>query len=229
MFAIAFHELKRQIKSIKSILIICIIFSITIAAASIANNYKGLMSMETESNVYTLGLTVTTLVAGPLFTLALSHNIINEEIKNRTIRFIATKTSRFNIVVGKFLGLSLFWFTCLFISMILISFIAHSFYLQKVILCFSFFAYFIGLAILISVLINNPTVTNILGVSLSFIFTVLGIWSTMSQNILLKTFSYLTPYNYFIHHDNDVLGYVPIVFSLLFTTLGLNIMKRRDL
>lgn len=229
MFAIAFQELKKQIKSIKSILIILIIFSITMGVASLGEKYKSLIAMGGESNVYTLGLTMTILIAGPLFTLTLSHNIINEEIKDRTIRFIATKTSRLNIVIGKFLGLTFFWAICLIISTLLISFFAHDIYIQKALICFSFLLYFIGLAILLSTMISNPIVTNLLGVSFSIIITIIGLWSTFSNNIFLKFFSYITPYHYFLHEENSLMGYIPVLFTIVFVFLSLFIIKRRDL
>lgn len=229
MFSVAIHEFKKQIKSIKSILVILIIFSITIGVASVGEKYKSLIEMGAGSNVYTLGLTMTILIAGPLFTLSLSHNIINEEIRTRTIRFIATKTSRANIVIGKYLGIVFFWIICLVLSMLLISLFSHSIYINKFMISFSFLLYFIGLTILLSTLISNPIMTNLIGITLSIIMTILGLWGTLSNNIILKIFSYLTPYHYFIHEENSALAYIPILFSIIFVILSIILIRKRDL
>jgi ABC-2 type transport system permease protein len=229
MLGVTIHEFRKQIKSIKSILVILIIISITIGVASVAGKYKSLIEMAGGSNVYTLGLTMTILIAGPLFTLSLSHNIINEEIRTRTIRFIATKTSRTNIVIGKYLGIVLFWLVCLVLSMLLISLFSHSIYINKIMISFAFILYFIGLTVLLSTLISNPIMTNLLGITLSIVMTILGLWGTLSNNIFLKIFSYVTPYHYFIHEQNTILAYIPILFSLLFVILSVILFRKRDL
>lgn len=229
MLSVAIHELKKQIKSIKSILVILIIFAITIAVASVGEKYENLIEMGAGSNVYTLGLTMTILIAGPLFTLSLSHNIVNEEIRTRTIRFIATKTSRSNIIIGKYLGIVFFWIICLSISMILISLFSHNIYIEKAMISFSFIAYFIGMTVLLSTLVGNPVMTNLLGITLSIVMTIFGLWGTLTENIILKIFSYITPYHYFIHEENSLLAYIPILFSVIFIVLSIIIIRKRDL
>jgi ABC-2 type transport system permease protein len=64
---------------------------------------------------YATGLLIIILLASPLFIFVLIHNAIYEDYRSRTIRFIATKTSRENIIFGSLF----FWIVCLTITVIL--------------------------------------------------------------------------------------------------------------
>lgn len=229
MLSVTLHELKKQMKSIKSIIVVFIIFAVTVGVAAGVKKFAAFIDMHSGNDVYTTGLMLTILFAGPLFTLSLSHNIINEEMKSRTIRFIATKTSRTNIIIGKYLSIVIFWFICLLVSLLLIMIFAHQLYFVRGFTLFSFVTYFIGLTILLSILIKNPLVTNLLGIFLSIMFTVVGIWSALSHNILLKIISFITPYHYLFYENTSVFAAVPILISIIFVIISILVMRKRDL
>ncbi|WP_340578947.1 ABC transporter permease subunit, partial [Staphylococcus aureus] len=138
---------------------------------------------------YSMGLLLTVLLASPLFIFALSHNVINEEVKTRTIRFLATKTNRPTIIIGKFLGALLFWFLILLITTLLIIIYSHEFYYIELLQSVVFISYYLSLAVFLSVLINSTVLTNFLGIALPIVMTILGIWSSNSNNVLLQIYS----------------------------------------
>ncbi|CAM5517432.1 hypothetical protein [Bacillus safensis FO-36b] [Bacillus safensis subsp. safensis] len=110
MFAIGLNEFKALFKSIRSILIIIVIIGITTGTAKILSQFsnRSLKSLGLGDNAYVGGLMVLLFIAAPLFVTSLAHNVINKEVYSRTVRFLVTKTSRSNIIVGKFLGNLLF-------------------------------------------------------------------------------------------------------------------------
>lgn len=229
MFAISFREFKNLFKSVRSIIIIIVIWGVTLGAAKLVSNFQNqLQQIGLGESAYASGLMVLTITAIPLFVFSLSHNAINEEIKSRTIRFIATKTSRDNILLGKFLGILFFWITCLFIAVLLITLFSKDLYILKFIQSIIFISYFIGLTILLSTVIPKPTLTIFISIVLAIAAPILGIWSVMSNNIFLKIYSYITPYFYY-SQDEAFYTYLVLIFPMIFLGLSLIIMRKRDL
>ncbi|MEJ7174918.1 ABC transporter permease subunit [Staphylococcus caprae] len=230
MFSIARKEFLSLFKSVKSILIILIMISISLGIAKLLSVFGDQVSSVIGINKtpFQIALFFTVILTSPLFIFTLSHNIINEEIKNRTIRFLATKTNRNNILLGKFLGALLFWFVCLFITTLLLVFYSHHFYFLEFMQCLAFVSYFLALATLLSVAIDNTILTNFLGIALSLVMTVLGFWCTNSSNIWLKLYSYITPYFYYFK-DDKFIPFATIVFPIVFIIISLYLFKKRDL
>ena len=228
MFAVGLKEFKSLFKSIRSIIIILFIFGVTLGAAKLISQYQiQLQSLGIGDNAYVGGLFVILFVAGPIFVTSLSHNIINKEVSSKTIRFLATKTSRENIVLGKFFGNVLFWTTCVLLSLLLIVPFAKTFYFAEFIQSVIFISYFIGLTVLLSVLINKPMLTLFLGIIFAFVFPVLGFWHLASDNLFLKIFSYITPYFYY-SQEQSFYAYFVVIFPIVFVLLSLIIMRKKD-
>ncbi|UYO35876.1 ABC transporter permease [Bacillus zhangzhouensis] len=229
MFAIGLNEFKALFKSIRSILIIIVIIGITTGTAKILSQFSDqLKSFGLGDNAYVGGLMVLLFIAAPLFVTSLAHNAINKEVYSRTVRFLVTKTSRNSIIVGKFLGNLLFWIVCLTISLILIIPFANTFYFLELIQCIVFISYFLGLTLLLSTVISNPSITMFLGITLSIVLPVIGMISIGSNNIFIKIISYITPYYYFTQ-EQTVLTYIVILFPILFLILSLMLFRKRDL
>ena len=125
MIAIAKHEFWQLFKSVKSVLVIVILLG---ASYIVSKNGAELIALIDEgagaNEVYYSGLALILLLFGPLFTFALSHDVINREVSNKTIRFLLTRTSHANILIGKLLGILSFWFVCLACCYVVIIFYA---------------------------------------------------------------------------------------------------------
>lgn len=230
MFPIAWKEFTSLFKSIKSILVIIIMIGISSGIAKLLSIFGDQITNEMGINEtpFSAGLLLTVLLASPLFIFTLSHNIINEEIKSRTIRFLATKTNRNNIIIGKFLGALFFWALCLLITTILLIWYSNQFYLIEWLQCLVFISYYLALATLISVLIDNTILTNFLGIAISLVMTVLGLWSLNSDKFILKLYSYLTPYFYYFK-DDKIISFSVLIFTIIFLLISLLVFKKRDL
>jgi ABC-2 type transport system permease protein len=229
MITIALREFKKLFRSIRSIIIIFLIFLVTLETAKLINKFPLVLQvLNLGDHAYSVGLMVLIVLASPLFVSILSHNVINEELKSRTIRFIATKTSRDNIILGKFLGTLLFWGICVFVALILIIPFAKEFYFRLFLHSIIYISYFLGLTILLSTTIPNPMLTTFINLILSIVMPILGLWSMGSDNIFLKLYSYITPY-FFYSQDKEPYYYFVLLFTIIFLGLSLTIMRKRDL
>ncbi|MGY5433264.1 ABC transporter permease subunit [Staphylococcus xylosus] len=229
MFSIISKEFTSLGKNIKSIIVVAIILCITLGIAKLVSLFEDqLGNLGVAETPYSMGLLLTVLLASPLFIFALSHNVINEEVKTRTIRFLATKTNRPTIIIGKFLGALLFWFLILLITTLLIIIYSHEFYYIELLQSVVFISYYLSLAVFLSVLINSTVLTNFLGIALPIVMTILGIWSSNSNNVLLQIYSYITPYYYFFQGDK-LLPFVVVVFPIIFTSISIILFQKRDL
>ncbi|PFP33160.1 hypothetical protein COD13_28610 [Priestia megaterium] len=229
MFTICFREFKDLFKSIRSIIVILIIFGVTLGVAKILSQFGDqIKSFGLGNNVYAAGLLTLLLIAGPLFVTSLSHNVINQELHSRTIRFLATKISRDKIIFGKFLGVLLFWIVCLLTALLLVVPFSKAFYFPEFIQAVIYVSYFIGMTILISTIITKPSITMFLGIAIAIIMPVLGIWGTVSENIFLRIASHITPYFYYTQENTSYTYYVAF-FPVIFLVLTIFIMRKKEL
>lgn len=229
MFSIMYREFLSYFKGIKSIVTILIFSGISLGLAKIVSNlYEFIKTLGVEGTPYAIAIIFMTVLISPFFIFTLSHNAINEEIQTSTIRFVATKTRRSNIVMGKFLGSMLFWLLTLCISSLINTIYSHQFYILELLMALIFISYYLALSILLSTFITNKTLTNFLGIALSLMMTILGVWSVASNNTLLKIYSYITPYHYFFS-SNKYLVLIVIIFTVIFLIVSIIKFQKRDL
>ncbi|MFQ3544470.1 ABC transporter permease subunit [Halobacillus rhizosphaerae] len=229
MFPICLREFKSLFKSIRSIIIIIVLFSVTIGAAKLISNFETqLRELGLGNDTYAAALMILLFIAGPLFVTSLANSVVNKEVTSRTIRFLATKTLRKDIILGKFLGHLLFWSICLVSAVLLMFPFSHTFYFSELVQFIVFVSYFIGLTVLLSTTMNSPSLTMFLGITISIALPILGLWSLATENIFVKGISYITPYFYY-SQDQTYFSYIVALFTCLFLLLSLLIFRKRDL
>jgi len=229
MFAISLREFKSLFQSIRAIIIIIVLFGVTAGSAKLVSQFKSELSrLGLGDNAYIIGLMLLLFLAAPLFVTSISHSSVNKEMESKTIRFLATKTSRENIIFGKFLGNMSFWVVCLTVALLLIIPFSKSFYFVDLIQSIIFVSYFIGLSLFLSTLVNNSSMTMFSGIVISIALPVIGMWSLLSKNVIVDTISYLTPYFYYTN-ENTSYTYLVLIHTAAFVILSLIIFKRRDL
>ncbi|KQS45294.1 ABC transporter permease [Exiguobacterium sp. Leaf196] len=229
MFAITLREFKSLFQSIRAILIIVVLFGVTTGSAKLVSQFKEQLSdLGLGNNAYIIGLMLLLFLAAPLFVTSISHSSVNKEIESKTIRFLATKTSRENIIFGKFLGNVSFWVLCLTVAFILIVPFSKSFHFVDLIQSIIFVSYFIGLSLFLSTVVNNSSMTMFVGIFISIALPVIGMWSLISKNVIVDTLSYLTPYYYYTQ-ENTAYTYLVLIHIAVFVLTTLIIFKRRDL
>jgi ABC-2 type transport system permease protein len=229
MIGICAREFQSLIKSIKSIIIIVIIAGVTLMTAKFLKGFEHELANMGISNVYAGGLFALLLIFGPLFVTSLSHDIINKETQSRTMRFLVTKISRDKIILGKFMGVSLFWFVCLTVALLFILPVTKSFYFKELIEATIFITYFVGLFLFLSTVIGKTALSMFIGIILSIAIPVIGFWSLASDSHLAITIlSYLTPYYYFGDPERPYLAYFVPVLTFIFILGSVMIFRKRD-
>lgn len=224
MIAIAKKEFIEMTKSFKSLFVISLFVLTSYFMSKFVS--KNLVGLGADTNEYVSATRLLILLFGFLFVLMLSHDLMSREISTKTIRFLITKTSRTNIILGKFLGVAAFWLFSLGISITIVSFFAKDFLWFTFLQLYSFLIFAIGLCLLISVLAKTTSISMLLGLAVSFIAPVIGIWSMFSEKTWLKPFQLLLPYQYQIKENGLVL--IPLIIGLIFVSISIWYFKRGD-
>jgi ABC-2 type transport system permease protein len=228
MNTICFHEFKSLFKSFKTLAIIGIIFGSSYLLADVMGQFmQELGTEEIGKNGYAAGLMILIVFFGLFFVSGLSHDTINREVSSRTMRFLVTKTSRTKIIIGKFLGISLFWTLCLFISFLLISSFSKEFLWLSFAESIIFITFSISLIVLVSVAFPRPAVTMFFGIILALLFPAISFWAIATSNPLVSWFKFLSPY-YYIYLGGSYIT-VPVVMTVLLLVISIFLFKRSDL
>ncbi|MBM7578134.1 ABC transporter permease [Jeotgalibacillus terrae] len=227
MFAISKREFLRLMKGIKSIIIIAILLITAYFSAKFSSLLLTLdeFTASEADIIHTAGFLVLLLFFGQLFVMGLSHDVMNREMHDRTIRFLVTRTSRLSIVLGKFLGVSLFWFTCVAVSFLIVFFFSHSFDWLSFLQLMSLLIFQIALTILLSVLIPKPGFTMFLGVIVGLASPILGFWLTLTNNPWVSWLKFATPYYYL---EEDYTFPIILVLAAVLLAVAHLVFQRRE-
>lgn len=87
---------------------------------------------------------------GYLFVSILSHSTLNKEIETGSIKFVASKISRNQIILGKLAGIFLFWLICLTSSFVVISLMTRQLDISALIVLLITIFYYISVCVCVS-------------------------------------------------------------------------------
>ncbi|WP_249597286.1 ABC transporter permease [Peribacillus frigoritolerans] len=228
MYIIGKREFISLFKGIKSVIIVMMLLATSYYSAKFSDLLTSgieLTAKEAE-NIHTVGLLILILFFGQLFVMGLSHDSLNRETHERTIRFLVTRTSRTSIILGKFLGIWLFWLICLTTSFLLTSIFSQKIDVFIFTQTMSLLTYQIGLTILLSVLIPKPGFTMFLGIMVGVAFPIIGLWVSFTSNVWVSWIKFITPYYYLIREDYTFL--VIIILAGIMLVIANLIFKRRE-
>lgn len=227
MFAIGKREFLKLFKGIKSIIIIMILVATSYYSAKFSNLLLSLEEFSTEDSdkIEYAGLLILLLFLGQLFVMGLSHDAMNRETHDRTIRFLVTRTSRLSILLGKFSGIVLFWLVCVAASYLIIFFMTGTMDPLSFFQTMSLLIYQIALTILLSTLIPKPAFTMFLSVVIGLAFPIVSLWLAFTSNSYVSWLKFLTPF-YYLEEDYMFLLILPLA-AVMFIISHL-VFKRRE-
>lgn len=228
MLSISKHEYLQLLKSIKSILVILFLLGVTYGGIQLTEQFQGLLT-ESPTDVdamYAVGISFAVLSFGPLFVFSLSHDVFNREISGRMMRFLVTKTKRTNIVLGKFVGISMFWLSILVGAFGVIYIFTQSFDVKVFFETVSVVSVFIGMAFVLSLLVAKPMLSMFLGVIIGIVYPAISVWSIFSDSWYIKWFRFLSPYYYI--SEESYLFLVNFGLAALIVLVSTDLFKRRD-
>ncbi|WHY77896.1 hypothetical protein QNH20_01585 [Neobacillus sp. WH10] len=228
MYVIGKREFIGLFKGIKSCIVIAILLLTSYYSAKFADFLmSGInLSAKEAENIHTVGLLGLLFLLGQLFIAGLSHDTINQETHERTMRFLVTRTSRTSILLGKFFGIWMFWFICLTVSFLLISIFAQKIDFFIFSQTISLVTIQISFTILLSVLIPKPGFTMFLGIVFGLAFPILGFWVVFTSNVWVSWTKFFTPFYYLEREDFSFL--VIFILSGIMLFFANFIFKRRE-
>lgn len=227
MIHIIKNEFLNSFKSFKSIIIISFFTLTSFLTASFLSKNTSILGELNTGSAYTSSIKFLIFFLGFLFVFSVSHDVINKELDYQTIRLLVTKTSKFNIIFGKFLGVLMFWLASVTISFIIVSIYAHSWFTLDYITVLAVLCFIVGLNIFLSTIISKPGVTMFLGIFIGIIAPILGLWAAFSTKWYLFPFRYILPY-YYVTKSNGYL-ILPFVMGIALLYLSYLIFQRKDL
>ncbi len=227
MFAIGKREFLKLFKGIKSIIIIMILVATSYYSAKFSNLLLSLeeFSPEDSDKIEYAGLLILLLFLGQLFVMGLSHDAMNRETHDRTIRFLVTRTSRLSILLGKFSGIVLFWLVCVAASFLIIFFMTGTMDPLSFFQTMSLLIYQIALTILLSTLIPKPAFTMFLSIVIGLAFPIVSLWLAFTSNSYVSWLKFLTPF-YYLEEDYMFLLILPP--SAVMIIISHLVFKRRE-
>ncbi|MDE5053989.1 ABC transporter permease subunit [Niallia taxi] len=228
MFEIGKREFLQLCKGVKSVLIILLFLVTSYYSAKFAEPLAEVTEMTAKeaAQAHVAGLIFLILIFGQLFVTSLSHDSINREIHERTMRFLVTKTTRLSILLGKFLGIWMFWFVSLFLSYLIISIITKKVSILMFSQTMSLLTFQVAFVLLLSVLIRSPGITMFFGIISSLIFPIIGGWLMLTSNPAISWLKYITPYYYMEKEDYKFL--IIFVFAAVLIYLADLVFKRKE-
>lgn len=227
MFAIGKREFLKLFKGIKSIIIIMILVATSYYSAKFSNLLLSLEEFSTEDSdkIEYAGLLILLLFLGQLFVMGLSHDAMNRETHDRTIRFLVTRTSRLSILLGKFSGIVLFWLVCVAASYLIIFFMTGTMDPLSFFQTMSLLIYQIALTILLSTLIPKPAFTMFLSIVIGLAFPIVSLWLSFTSNSYVSWLKFLTPFYYL---EEDYMFFLILPLAAVMFILSHLVFKRRE-
>lgn len=229
MISIFRKEFWESFKSIRAILIF--LFFTFVSYKSVVfwktnpDLVKGFIGSGNSHSIYSGIIVLLTLVFGFLFVFAISHDALSSETELKTIRLLVTKTSRLNIMIGKFLGAYLFWVFTLSISFGIISLYSKSLFFMDYFKLITLLFYIVCLVLFISVMISKTKITMFLGIFLGIVLPILNLFAMFSHKWYLIPFKFILPYYYL----SLSWGYMVLIgIGLIFFLISVVILYRRD-
>lgn len=235
MWSIAKHESLQLLKSIKSILVLLFLLGSAYAgvkATELLKDSLGILSesdpfiVENEAMITSMGLLFVVLIFGPMFAFILSHDVMNRDIEQRTMRFLVTKTSRKSIVLGKLIGHLLFWITILTVAYLLIFALSKQFSFYSFFQSLSFLTVFVTLALLLSLLVAKPILSSFISILLGITIPIVSLWAIFSEKWYISMLKYVSPYYYL--QEETMLFLVNFAFASIYGLLAIYLFGKRD-
>lgn len=227
MIHIIKNEFTNSFKSFKSLAIITFFTLTSFLTSSYLSDNTQLLGDLNNSSAYTASIKFLIFFLGFLFVFSVSHDLINRELDYNTIRLLVSKTSRFNIIIGKMLGSFLFWVCSISISFLIVSIYAKNWFYLDYITVIAVLFFITSFNVFLSTIITKPSITMFLGILLGILFPILGFWAAFSEKWYLFPFKYLLPYYYVV--ESDFYLVFPFLIGILLVAASYMVFKRKDL
>jgi ABC-type transport system involved in multi-copper enzyme maturation permease subunit len=225
MLTIYLDEVKRELLSVKTLLISLVLIGIALIAGKyspslqlIAPDSQSLSLVNTLFSIYG--------ILGFLFSSIIFSGIFTKDIDSQAIRYITPYIHRIKIYFAKYLAMVSYFTLILLISLVIIFITRETIFfpLSSFINMIVFFSYIEAVIILLSIVCSKERMANFIGVFISIIFPAIGAWAMLSNNKIAKTINWILPFRY-VESSWDILILIGITVILIIVSLSLFIRK----
>lgn len=215
MQAIFKRELKSSIFTVKSVVILLFFLMISYwisKYSSTINQFSG----DKNSIISVIYGSIETF--GVIFGFMMFSGTIAKSVENESIRYIIPYTTRTKLIMGKYLAMNVYFLIllCLMMPVVVIVRGVNGFPILELIQAIIFFGYITSIILFLSVITRRERTANFIGIILGFIIPILGLYSTVSKNIVIRTISWLLPYRYdTLRFDSVFLVIISIILVVI--------------
>ncbi|WAM38548.1 ABC transporter permease subunit [Leuconostoc pseudomesenteroides] len=225
MFTITKNELKNELFSLKSIVII----GIYIGVAYLIGQYGPAVAAvlpNGDSKLYTTLFSAYEIL-GFVFAAIIFSGVFTREIETQTIRFLIPYMNRTKIYLGKYLAILSYFIVLIVVSICIVGVLKRQFVLPwgPFFKAVGFFMYVSSITLLISLVSKNVKNAGFVSLIISFGSFVIYISANISNNVLLQLINFVLPYQYI---DNDYGTIILTVLALIFGLLGWKIFMKKE-
>ena len=220
MLYILMHEFKLLFFKIKTVILAIILFGFVFGFGT------ALALLNVNEISYYLSLSFIFAIFGLIIISIQSNHIISAEEENTTIRLLITKATRLDIVLGKFLGIFLYWVVIVTIQYLLIFFKTGTIYFELYYSLISFIFFGCAFNIFISSISKTIIQSNFISLIVSILLTSIFInkWLSIETNFDWSIF--FLPQTYLVEYYNFAI--LSIFVGLIFILVSYLIIRKRD-
>jgi len=193
MKTIISRELKNTIFNFKTLLILLFLGLISY---TIGKNYDTLGSISGGSAVGTVYGSIETV--GVFFGFLLFSGTVAKMVENESIRYVLPYISKTKILLSKYLSMLVYFIFLLSIILPIIVLTTNNVFFpwKELLQAIIFFGYISSLILMLSVIARKEKKATFIGIFFGILIPILGAYSMISKNVILKVISWLLPYRY---------------------------------
>lgn len=224
---IYFFDLKRELNSIKTIIISLLFILISFLIAKYSPSLSTLIDDTGSSSAIAILFGIYAFM-GFLFSSILFSGIISKEIESETLRYITPYSSRKKIYLAKYFVTVTYFSLITALSLIILLFIRGVVIvpIQDYFNMLVFFMYIEAIVLLVSTICSNERMATLINLLLSLIFPIVFVIAFFKENIILKALVWLLPYKYL---ESSWEISILIILTSCILILGIRIFERKEI
>lgn len=224
---IYFFDLKRELNSVKTIIISLLFILISFLIAKYSPSLSILIDDTGSSPAIEILFGIYAFM-GFLFSSILFSGIISKEIESETLRYITPYSSRKKIYLAKYFVTVTYFSLITVLSLIILLFIRGVVIvpIQDYFNMLVFFMYIEAIVLLVSTICSNERMATLINLLLSLIFPIVFAISFFKENIILKALVWLLPYKY-LESSWEIC--ILIILTSCILILGIRIFERKEI
>lgn len=224
---IYFFDLKRELNSIKTIIISLLFILISFLIAKYSPSLSTLIDDTGSSPAIAILFGIYAFM-GFLFSSILFSGIISKEIESETLRYITPYSSRKKIYLAKYFVTVTYFSLITALSLIILLFIRGVVIvpIQDYFNMLVFFMYIEAIVLLVSTICSNERMATLINLLLSLIFPIVFVIAFFKENIILKALVWLLPYKYL---ESSWEISILIILTSCILILGIRIFERKEI